>query len=240
MKLQKATKAPGGLKPPEIPRVPMSAAPIPLPSSRQRVLQTLFDEAGGGGGGFVPEDFGLRQMADGTFSLPTDIVAGYDVPLANAYAQGITLRPSGCEYAPGAEYEGTPPMTYMAYRTTYASPEVFGKQVPVITRATEYTWFLQIQWRTPWPVNTRRTYVLELSMDDFDSDFDITLYSAGSGNVPGQSLEPEFSPTTDGSQMALVEIPGSGGSTYTHILWFRPHNYENMSSTFNWLNIIAV
>jgi len=202
------------------------------------VLQTVFDPPAGGGG-LVPKDFGLRRMADGTFSLPADIVVGYDVPLAQAYTQGITLTPAGCEYASGFEYEGIPPMKYMAYRTTYTSPDVFGKQVWLTTSATDYTYFMQMQWRTPWSLSSRRTYVLELSMEHFCSDFWITLYSAGSADVPGQSLDVSFSPTTDNTQMALVEMPGSGGSTYTHTLWFRPGNYEEKLACFNWLNIIG-
>lgn len=238
--LQKTTLAAAGLTPPPSPNIPTMGR-MPLPSTRQRALQTVFETRSGGGGGLVPKDFGLRSMQDGTYSLPADITVGYDVPLARAYAEGITLTPSGCEFAPGAEYEGTPPMKYMAYRTTYVSPDVFGKQVWLTTDATDYTWFFQIKWTTPWPLSTRRTYVLELSMEHFDSDFWITLASAGSDQVPGQYLDGiSFVPTTDNTQMALVEMPGSGGIPYTHTLWFRPGNYGQKLACFNWLNIIAV
>lgn len=239
LKLQTQTPGASPLSGPPLPAT-RPVGRIPLPSSRQRLLQTVFDPPTGGNG-LDPNDFGLRRMADMSFSLPRDIVASYDRPLAEAYAQGVTLTPAGCEYAPGAEYAGTPPMKYMAYRTTYTSPDVFGKQVPLITSATDYTWFLQIQWRTPFSAATHRSYILELSMAGFCSDFWITLYSAGTGNVPGQYLDQiEFSPTSDNTQMALVQMPGSGESDYTHTLWFRPGNYANKQAYFNWLNILAV
>lgn len=237
LKLQKTAEGASGVaaaQPPSLPRIGRA----PLPSTRQRALETIFYS---GDSNLVPKDFGLRRLEDGTFSVPLERVVGYDADLLRSYTQGITLTPSGCQYAPGAEYQGTPPMKYMAFRTTYLSEDVFGEGVWLVMGATDYTYVMQVQWHTPWTASTHRTCIFELSMDNFDSDFWISLHAGPSGGSSGEYIDRiDFAPTEDNTQLALVEVPGSGKETYTHTLWFRPGNYEHGYARFNWLNIIAV
>jgi len=88
--------------------LPMPTPPTlgepPLPSTRQRLLQTLFSTEVG----LDPSAFKLARGANGIWqtSAPLTQVMNTD-PLGNAYAQGVTLTPAGCDFVPAT---GLPPL----------------------------------------------------------------------------------------------------------------------------------
>lgn len=221
----------------QLPTAPTLGEP-PLPSTRQRALQSIFSASGST---LNPADFRLERATDGTFaaSQPLTSVMQLDL-LAQAYAEGITLTPSGCESVPSVNLSGPPPMVY-ASTQSWVTPDLFGQRLCLTTVDHPFPGaFFSALFNTPGDAQTTLTYVLELSMEPFDQRFESFLTSnpAGAGF---KSAMVEFVPTNDGTQMALVQIRGSGATDhYAHGLHFRRGGASVAMTYFNWLNIIAL
>ncbi len=239
--LQRLTRGRSGPKV-QLPPPPGVLGEPPQPSTRQRALQAAF----GPGSALRAADFGLAAGAGGAWGLsaPLTQVMSTD-PLAGAYAAGITLTPEGCQYAPGAEYQtlsGKDPMTYDTLQAT-VEPATFGKKLRLITAEMNsvFNFFFAVLLNTPGAWEDRLTYVVEVSMEPFEAGFEAFITSDGPPGKPWESNAVNFSPTNDGTRMALIELPGSAGADgYAHTLFFRRGTGNALFTNFNWLNVIAL
>ncbi len=210
----------------------------PLPSTRQRLLNALFLEPGGG---LRAADFNLAANANGVWqrSEPLTQVMNTD-PLAAAFAEGVTLTPEGCRHASGTAWEGAAPMSYGSFQS-WVNPEHFGRELWLGTVDQPFPGaFLSIMFTTPGQPQSSLTYAVELSMEPFDHGFEcfVSSYPAGAAY---ESAAVTFVPTNDGTQMALIAIRGGGSSdSLCHGLHFRRGGASVGMTRFNWLNIVAL
>lgn len=236
--LQKLSTGGGGQM--KLPKLPTLGEP-PLPSSRQRLLSALFSD-----GGLNAGQFKLKQGAGGIWncSQPLTQVMSND-QLAAAYAEGITLTPSGCEYAEGVQYTnlgGTEPVTYYTLQAA-GGPDDFGQRLQLLTAQTNevFSAFFTAMFNTPGQWSQRLTYVLELSMEPWSADFDVFISSAPPPGKQYESAAVDFVTTNEGTVMALVELPGSAtADNYAHMLHLRRGTAQPLFTQFNWLNIVVL
>ncbi|GEM_PF-6396142 len=237
-KLQRLTAA---RRPANLPAPPPAVVgEPPLPSTRQRLLQGLF----GPGTGLNASSFRLSS-AGGVWghSAPLTQVMSIN-PLAQAYAAGITLTPGGCQYAPGSGYQSPGGSAPLSFHTMQASvdPLTWGNKLQLLTAKMNevFNFFFAVFLATPGAPNQVLPYVLELSMEPFDPAFEVFAASTGpSGQY--QAAQVSFVATTDGTRMALVELPGCDGlEGPVHSLFFRRGNADALFTTFNWLNVMAL
>jgi hypothetical protein len=238
-KLQRLTAA---RRPANLPTPPPPAVlgDPPLPSTRQRLLQGLF----GPGTGLNASAFRLSS-AGGVWghSAPLTQVMSTN-PLAQAYAAGITLTPSGCQYAPGTGYQSPGGSAPISFHTMQASvdPATWGKKLQLLTAKMNevFSVFFAAFLVTPGALDQSLPYVLELSMEPFDPAFEVFVASTGpSGEYVSANVN--FVATTEGTRMALVELPGCDGlEGPSHSLFFRRGNAQPLFTTFNWLNVMAL
>lgn len=222
---------------PVLPKPPVLGTP-PLPSVRQRLLDALFTAPGTG---LRAGDFGLTVNAAGNwgYSGPlTQVMSGN--ALAAAYAAGITLTPSGCQYPAGVPHPAAEPMSYGSFQS-WMSPDTFGQRVTLMTVHYDFPgFFFSVALNTPGAPSTKLTYVFELSMEPFDAGFECFIGSMPSG-APYQSADVHFVPTNDGTQMALVELRGSGDvSGHAHTLAFRRGTGSVGMTNFHWVNVTVL
>jgi len=227
----------GARRLPALPTLPTLGEP-PLPSTRQRLLDALFRAPRAS---LQAADFGLAPNAAGEWPCSpgtTQVMSG-DL-LAAAYAAGITLTPSGCEFAAGTALPGADPMSYGSFQS-WVSPDSFGQRVTLMTVDSAFPGhFFGVLLNTPGAPSSKLTYVFELSMEPFDAGFECFIISSPAGG-PYQSAAVEFVPTNDGTYMALVELPGSGAvNGYAHTLSFRRGQASVGITYFNWLNVMAL
>ena len=217
----------------ELPTLPALGEP-PLPSTRQRLMQTLFRADG-----LDPADFDVTQTANDVWNAsgPLTQVMGTD-PLANAYAGGITLTPAGCGFTPPM---GLPPIGYASFQSVVTN-ETFGQKLCLATVDHPFPGsFLGMLLNTPGAPQDRITYALELAMEPFDHRFECFVASSGPTGMPYESSTVQFVPTNEGTQIALVELRGSGDvEGWAHTLSFRRGNASVGMTFFNWLNVIAL
>jgi len=101
--------------------------------------------------------------------------------------------------------------------------------------------FFSVLLNTPGSSQMRITYVVELSMEPFDQRFECFIASSGPAGMPYESAAVQFVPTNDGTQMALVELRGSGDVPgWAHTLSFRRGQGTPGMTYFNWLNVMAL
>jgi hypothetical protein len=222
----------------ELPAMPTLGEP-PMPSTRQRLLSTIFKAPGST---LRISDFRLTEQDDGGYppSAPLTSVMQHDL-LAAAYSQGILLTPAGCQFAPGTQYSGPDPMGYATLQSVVSSKD-FGKRLCMATIEHPFPGaFFSVLFNTPGQPESKLSYALELSMEPFDPLFDCFLMSSGPPGTAFQSARVNFVPTNEGTQLALVEIRGSGaveGYAQSLHLW---RGKAGVGLTyFNWLNIIAL
>lgn len=222
----------------ELPVMPTLGEP-PLPSTRQRLLSTIFKAPGSL---LRARDFRLAQQDDGDYppSEPLSSVMQLDL-LAAAYSQGILLTPSGCQFAPDAQYNGPDPMGYATLQSV-VGPKDFGKRLCMATIEHPFPGpFFSVLFNTPGQPQDKLSYALELSMEPFDPDFECFLMSSGPPGTTFQSSKVNFVPTNEATQLALVEIRGSGAvEGYAQSLHLRRGKAAVGITCFNWLNIIAL
>lgn len=222
---------------PALPTLPTLGEP-PLPSTRQRLLDALFRAPTTG---LRAADFGLVTDAAGQWGCSpplTQVMSGNT--LAAAYAAGITLTPSGCQYPAGVPHPGAEPISYGSFQS-WVSPDSFGQRVTLMTADSAFPgFFFGVLLNTPGAPSSTLTYVFELSMEPFDAGFECFIGSLP-GGAPYQSAAVNFVPTNDGTQMALVELRGSGNvSGYAHTLAFRRGSANVGMTDFRWLNVTVL
>ncbi len=216
----------------ELPTLPTLGEP-PLPSTRQRLLQTLFAEEGG----LDPKQFQLASGANGGWKLSAPLQVMSNDPLADAYSEGITLTPEGCSFTPPM---GKPPIGYGSFQSV-VTHESFGEKLTLATVDHGFPGsFLGILLNTPGTPQTKLTYALELSMEPFDSRFECFIASNPEG-AGYESSAVTYSGTMEGTFIALVELRGSGDVPgWAHTLSFRRGQGTPAMTNFNWLNVMAI
>ncbi|MGI5818621.1 MAG: hypothetical protein ACOX9R_11055 [Armatimonadota bacterium] len=221
----------------ELPTPPTLGEP-PLPSTRQRLLNAL---ASAPGGGVNLSALGLAQGAGGRWgrSEPLTQIMSTD-PLALAYAEGITLTPEGLQFSADAGYHGPPPMRYATLQAM-ATPDLFGERLCLVTADHPFPGsFFSVVFNTPGGPQSAITYAVEVSMEPYDPGFECFIGSLPAG-APYQSAAVNFVPTNDGTQMALLEIRGSGAtSEFAHSIRFRRGTGTALLTHFNWMNVVAL
>lgn len=216
----------------ELPTLPTLGEP-PKPSTRQALLQSLFSDEGG----LDPQQFQVASGANGTWKLSAPLQVMSNDPLADAYAEGITLTPEGCSFAPPM---GLPPISYASFQSVVTG-DTFGQKLCLAT--VDHTFpgsFLGILLNTPGTPQTKLTYALELSMEPFDSRFECFIASNPEG-AGYESAPVTYSGTMEGTFIALVELRGSGDVPgWAHTLSFRRGQGTPGMTNFNWLNVMAI
>jgi hypothetical protein len=216
----------------------LKSVPRPSPSTRNRALKGVFDSPGSR---LKPEDFGIPAGRDGTYS-PSSTLQGAtgDPTLAAAFAAGVSLTPAGCQFAEGVEYGGPDPITYWT-RRGQITPERFGQMVEIAVDGTGVP-FLHFRLRTPGNAGEVLIHLIELSMPRFGSDnYDVQL-----GTSPDEDgyatayTSLDFVEADDGTQFALVEIPGAPDAQWTASIVFVHDDVQEYRAHFNWLNVIAL
>jgi hypothetical protein len=211
------------------------------PSTREAALRGLFESRGSR---LSPDDFGLSADGDDPYSnSPTSDTATDDPPLVGAYMAGITLTPSGCQYAAGSGYGGPDPIWYET-RKGVVRVDTFGSQLALMSDTADEV-FLTIWLRTLGTEDDTITHLLELSMANPDFErFRIVTASVLEENGLYYLSETElaFSPTSDDTWVALAEITGSAISTVSNaVLRFEyTGGGDWYDDTFHWLNVIAL
>lgn len=163
----------------ELPTLPTLGEP-PLPSTRQRLLQTLFS----GEGSLDPQQFKLTSGPNGIWKISAPLQVMSNDPLAGAYAEGIMLTPTGCSYAPPT---GRPPLGYGSFQSVVTS-DTFGKTLCLATVDHPFPgFFFSALLNTPGTPQERVTYALELSMEPFDPLFECFIASSGPTRMPYES-----------------------------------------------------
>jgi hypothetical protein len=215
-----------------LPTLPTLGEPA-LPSTRQRLLQTLFSDEGG----LDPKQFELARGANGIWNLSAPLQVMSNDPLADAYGEGIMLTPTGCSFTPPM---GLPPIGYASFQSVVTG-DTFGQKLCLATVDHGFPGsFLGILLNTPGTPQTKLTYALELSMEPYDPRFECFIASHPEG-AAYESAAVQFSGTMEGTYVALLELRGSGDVPgWAHTLSFRRGDASVGMTYFNWLNVIAV
>jgi hypothetical protein len=215
------------------------------PSTRQRALSAL---SGAPGGAALLRSVGVQSGA-GTGAFPFSGVLSTMMrryTLAEAYAAGITLTPTGCQYS-GGTYGGAEPLTYQTHRG-WVNPVILGQEwgpdcciySETRERASYNPRFivplLTIDMITPGDPTQRMAYLLELHAPGFREDrVEVSIAS-----------EPiNWSSTSDGTLVTTVELGGTStggrtGGAFCRRLNFQQRVDEPVHFYFCWLNAIAL
>jgi len=220
---------PAELKPLAVPKQVV----IPVPSTRLRLLKAV---TGSPGGADIIRDSGLEPAAiEKLGSSPALQVMSHNA-LASAYAAGVVLTPTGCEYGEGVAPLPKPPIFYQSWSGSLSVETVGAGQCYVHgihqISAEGALWFCFIT--TPGAATDKLTYLLELSIDSVFSNYlDRLKFSLNFSELTMGS-------TSDRTLVAAVELCGTEQSNSAH--WFAVHNklYELGSFGFNWLNVMAL
>ncbi|MGD8237347.1 MAG: hypothetical protein PVH68_02230 [Armatimonadota bacterium] len=192
-----------------------------MPGGRA-LLQSLGVPEGSAEGDPPPSSAALRS------------VQRYRNPLAEAYALGVTLTPTHCE-RDGEPYRAGGPLNYLSLRGTVTPYRLrqgecwVGGRHPEL-RDTES--LLYIRLRTPGRADQPLAYLVELSLHSERENY-MDFIACAMNDEPLS-----FRRTSDGTWLALVELPGSGDSS--HCLTLRPRPREGIWFQFLWLNVVAV
>jgi len=217
----------------ELPTLP-ALGEAPLPSTRQRLLQTPFRADG-----LDPADLNVAQAANGAWKESPRLTQVMNTDaLGNAYAEGVTLTPSGCSFTPPV---GLPALGYGSFQSV-VTHESFGQKLCLATVEHPFPgFFFSVLLNTPGSPQFRITYALELAMEPFDHRFECFVASSGPAGMPYESAAVQFVPSNDGTQMALVELRGSGDvQDWAHTLSIRRGRATAGMTNFNWLNVVAL
>ncbi len=191
---------PAPADPPENP-LPDAGAGVPQPMSKDALLNALM-KTDGGEAALAGMDVSNSRAGDGAGAFaPSGNLAAQIIPgnLADAYAAGITLTPTGCEYAEGFEFEEEPlryatdsgritPDTDLDTVLTYTIPQKGG--MPMY-------FFVQ----TPGGKDDFLSYSVELA--GWCTYPNLKLTAAWNGGDPVQ-----WTKTSTGARMSLVELGG--------------------------------
>jgi hypothetical protein len=132
-------------------------------------------------------------------------------------------------------------MGYGSFQS-WVSHDIFGEKLCLVT--VEHPMpgsFLGIFLNTPGSPQTKLTYALELSMEPYDALFRSYIATSGLPGVSYESAEVGFWPTSDGTQLALVELRGTDGAEgWGHTLSFHRGQASVGMTYFNWLNLVPL
>ncbi len=220
---------PAEFKPLALPR-PVA---IPTPSTRLRLLKAMI---GSPGGADLISDSGLEPAAIEKLGLSKSLQVMSNNTLASAYAAGVVLTPTGCEYGEGVAPLPKPPIFYQSWSGSLSVETVSAGECYVHgmhqMSADGALWFCFIT--TPGAATDKLTYLLELSINSvYNNYLDRLKFSLNFAELT-------MSSTSDGTLVAAVELCGTEQNTSAH--WFAIHNklYELGSFGFNWLNVMAL
>jgi len=155
--------------------------------------------------------------------------------LAEAYADGIVLTPTGCEYI-GAAYSGDDPITYWSINGMLEPSLVEDRACcicsPGYIHIDAKGLLLGLKMRTPGDPTQRLTYLMEVSVVDEEGGwpdlFSFRLYQH----------DLELSPTSAGSRLAMIQLIGTRGRSPLDLRMETTRSHQIVY--FNWLNVIAL
>ncbi|MBD3292088.1 MAG: twin-arginine translocation signal domain-containing protein [Armatimonadia bacterium] len=216
---------------------PPPPSPVPTPSTRERALAALLDSPASK---VTPEAIGI---ASGTAGHSAALSAMIDQDtLAAAYAEGITLKPGGCEYTQGAPYDGEDPIRY--WTTCCAmTPEVWGEDLFMDIEPT-HNKFMKVFLRTPGSESEWITYIFELAMAPLYSEVvSAELWTRPTNGMYSVLNHFSFTPTTDDTYLAVADITGAGTQSQSASMSLNfeadPVGHQEFRC-FQWLNVIAI
>lgn len=168
--------------------------------------------------------------------LPTGLPGQMErlLSLREAYQYGITLTTTGCEYR-GGRYTGYPPLIWTTARGRMEPEKMVNDRLTVSPgldgrRGTE---LLGVWLITPGTVGETGTYILELCTASWDSDYFADL------RITVNDQEIEFTPTSDGTRLAIVQLSGCGEGVGGHLMQFvLRRDVINYEFEFLWLNVV--
>ena len=209
---------------------PLSAT---LPSSADRLRSAISGKTGvrrfpssmqpaGGSGRQIP------TVPSGAFGGMTRVLT-----LAEAYAAGITLTSTGCEYV-GGIYTVEAPIYYRTDRGWIGPPQMRDNRLllnPGLS-ARAGARMLWVHMTTPGDTARPVPYILELSLASELADYmdDLRI------KLNGETLH--FSATGDGNWLTIAELPGSGDLHHEMEFSLR-RNAGYFSFEFRWLNVLS-